>query len=132
MQIIRYHEMEKLLTLYTDIIRIIEIIKSELHRVEEDEQEKENQLIKTKEELSILQLILDKLNIGLKALPVEVREVIMCKYFEGFTWAEINYKLYINKQQGQRKRRNGIEKMRGICRITLNQYNQVLIILNIK
>ncbi len=132
MQIIRYHEMEKLLTLYTDIIGVIEIIKSELHRVAEDEQEKGKQLIKLKEELSILQLTLDKLNIGLKALQVEVREVIMCKYFEGFTWAEINNKLYVNKQQGQRMRRKGIDKMCAICRITIRQYQEIMKLLNLQ
>lgn len=96
--------------------------------------EKENeQLIKDLEsELFILQLVLDKLNIGLRRLPSIQQQILWRFYVENKTWIEVLDLLddYISKDQAQRQRRDAIERLQVMCRITISQYQEVAKLLN--
>ncbi|MDU5081227.1 hypothetical protein [uncultured Tissierella sp.] len=96
------------------------------------EQENNQLLYKLREELFILQMVLDKINIGFRALPGEAREVIMYKYFEDLTWGDIEHKLYITKHRGTNIRKKGIERLCAICRITIKQYEEIMKLLKLQ
>lgn len=176
MQIVRYHEMEKLLSLYKGIEGAIECIKHELYELgkgvddnevndfiegmalkraayddinvrvegfisdktasialnykEKLEHENKQLSLKLQEELFIFQIVLDKINIGFKSIPNEIREIIKYKYFDGLTWTDIEHKLYITKQKGHGMRKKGIERLCAISRITIKQYGEIIKLLN--
>lgn len=97
------------------------------------ELEKENNelLIKLQQELFTLQIVLDKLDIGLRGLPQETTNVIVCKYINNLTWNEIGDQMLVSRSQAQDIRKKGIERLRAICRITIVQYDIVAGLLNL-
>lgn len=73
----------------------------------------------------------DKLNIAFKRLPRTQGRILKLFYLECKTWAEVldelkSDKCYFTKQQAQRRRREGIYKIQSISKITTDDYNHVI------
>lgn len=89
------------------------------------------------QELTLLQLISDKMEIALSSLSETQRNIIEAKYFLHLDWYTVLDKLaetktYLSKYQAQTIRREAIERLMRITRITKIQYNQVIKLLNRK
>lgn len=89
------------------------------------------------QELTLLQLISDKMEIALSSLSETQRNIIEAKYFLHLDWYTVLDKLaetktYLSKYQAQTIRREAIERVTRIARITKIQYNQVIKLLNRK
>lgn len=82
------------------------------------------------EELNLIKNIINKLDIGFKSIPEETRKIIILKYFDRLNWYEIEDLTLLTKQQCQMRRKKGIETMRVVCRITIDQYQDLMRILS--
>lgn len=98
-----------------------------------DKMKQENQELsmQLQEELFILQLVLDKLDIGLRALPEETRKVIEIKYFDNLAWFQVEMKLPLSKHQAQDMRKSGIDMLRAISRIRVEEYEKAMKLLSL-
>lgn len=88
-------------------------------------------------ELMSLKLIIDKLEIGLSSLSDAQRCVIEVRYFQKLDWYTALDKLaadkiFLSKYQAQNIRREAIEKLMQITRITVAQYEAVMRLINLK
>jgi len=81
-------------------------------------------------EFNLMKNIINKIDIGFKSIPEETRKIITLKYLDKYNWYEIEDKTLLTKQQCQMRRKKGIETMRVISRITIEQYQELLKILN--
>ncbi len=89
------------------------------------------------EELMILKLITDKLEIGLNSLSETQKSIIDARYFQKLDWYTALDKLaadkmFISKYQAQNLRREAIEKLMQITRITVAQYETIMRLINLK
>lgn len=123
-------EMEKLLTLYTSILGVIDSLEAEHNKLIEEKQDNIQRIQELDMELSTLKYIQDKINIGLKSLNEKEQLIIITKYFEGMTWKEIDNQLLINKQTSRRLKKRAIKKMCYVSRIDMESYQRVLEMLN--
>ncbi|MDK2878138.1 MAG: hypothetical protein PWR06_854 [Thermoanaerobacteraceae bacterium] len=88
-------------------------------------------------ELILLKLISDKLEIGLSSLSETQKNIIEAKYFQKLDWYAVVDKLaeaniFLSKYQAQNIRREAIERLIRITRITIGQYEQVMKLINLK
>lgn len=86
-----------------------------------------------RDEYFVISTVLDKLVIAYKRLTPLVRAILEMYYWDGRTWDEIVTALepkdqYMSKAQAQRYRRKGIEKMRVILKVTIDDYERVMCI----
>lgn len=84
-----------------------------------------------KYEYFLIATVLDKLEIAYKRLAPLVRAILELYYWDNKTWEEIVSELepqgqYISKSQAQRYRKAGIEKMRVILKVTVEDYNKIM------
>jgi hypothetical protein len=87
------------------------------------------------QELTLLQLISDKMEIALNSLSETQKTIIEEKYFKGLDWYTVldelaKAKTYISKHQAQNIRREAIERLVRVARITKAQYDQTIKLLN--
>jgi len=88
-------------------------------------------------ELTLLKLILDKVEIGLNSLSDTQRSVIEKRYLAGLDWFTILDELeksgiFLSKYQAQRLRREAIERLMRVARITVGQYELAMKLINLK
>lgn len=86
-------------------------------------------------ELMSLKLIIDKLEIGLNSLSETQKSIIDARYFQKLDWYTALDKLaadkmFISKYQAQNLRREAIEKLMQITRITVAQYETIMRLIN--
>ena len=84
-----------------------------------------------KYEYFLIATVLDKLEIAYKRLAPLVRAILELYYWDNKTWEEIVSELepqgqYISKSQAQRYRKAGVEKMRVILKVTVEDYNKIM------
>ena len=82
-------------------------------------------------ELTLLQLISDKMEIALSSLSETQKNIIESKYFQKLDWYTTldklaEAKIYISKHQAQNIRREAIERLVRVARITKAQYDQTI------
>ncbi|MCR4430641.1 MAG: hypothetical protein NUV45_06440 [Tepidanaerobacteraceae bacterium] len=87
------------------------------------------------QELTLLQLISDKMEIALSSLSETQKAIIEAKYFLRLDWYTVLDKLaeaktYVSKHQAQNIRREAIERLVRVARITKAQYDQTIKLLN--
>lgn len=99
---------------------------------EKFELENEELLWSINNELLLFEVVFEKLNIGLRALPIKIKKVIDLKYFDNLSWYEIEDKALISKAQAQRYRRQGVEMLCVITRLTIKQYDSAMQLLTMK
>lgn len=80
------------------------------------------------EEKYCIELIDDKLSIAFKRLSPIQQQILKLFYMENKTWAEVLAQIndYITKDQAQRRRKDAIEKMQSISKITVEMYEYVM------
>ncbi|HZX21316.1 MAG TPA: hypothetical protein VFF25_02880 [Clostridia bacterium] len=88
-------------------------------------------------ELMSLKLITDKLEIGLNSLSETQKSIIDARYFQKLDWYAVIDKLavdkmFLSKYQAQNIRRQAIEKLMQVTRITVTQYETVMRLINLK
>jgi len=88
-----------------------------------------------KEEILKLWLIDEKLRIAFNALTRLQQQILKLYYWEKNTWTETVEKLkkdnyYCSKSQAQSLRKQGIEKMNKISKISLKMYNEIMKIID--
>jgi len=84
-----------------------------------------------REEYFVIATVLDKLVIAYKRLAPLVRVILEAYYWDNKTWDEIVSELepkdqYISKAQAQRYRKAGMEKMRVILKVTVEDYKIIM------
>ena len=84
-----------------------------------------------REEYFVIATVLDKLVIAYKRLAPLVRAILEAYYWDNKTWDEIVSELepkdqYISKAQAQRYRKAGMEKMRVILKVTVEDYKIIM------
>jgi len=95
------------------------------------EQAKDDIYHELTKELAAINIVLDKLNIGLRALPEETRKIIELKYFEDLFWVDIERRLVRSVSSMQDMRRKGIKTLCSVSRITNKQYVETMRLLNL-
>ena len=80
-------------------------------------------------------MIIDKLEIGLNSLSETQKSIIDARYFQKLDWYTALDKLaadkmFISKYQAQNLRREAIEKLMQIARITVAQYETIMRLIN--
>jgi len=95
---------------------------------DEDMQNRKNRLI---EEKFCIELIDDKLHIAFRRLSAMQQQLLKLFYWEKKTWAEVlvelkKEKYFMSKHQAQLSRRNSIEKIQKISKITVDMYVYVM------
>jgi len=89
--------------------------------------ELENVRRELKEECMVIASVLDKLTIAFRRLSPLQRSILELYYWEKKTWKEIlAEKQYTSKAQAQRYRKTGIEKIRVIAKVTIEDYKAVM------
>lgn len=82
------------------------------------------------EEKYCIELVDDKLNIAFRRLSVMQQEILRLFYMEDKTWAEVLDLLkkydYMSKRQAQNRRREAIERVQSISKITVEMYEYVM------
>jgi RNA polymerase sigma factor (sigma-70 family) len=71
------------------------------------------------------------MEIALNVLSPSERRVVELKYFEGLNWQEIADEMATSISTVQRHRRAGVERVRIVSRITVDDYNRIMKILDI-
>lgn len=84
-----------------------------------------------REEYFVIATVLDKLAIAYKRLTPTDRAILELYYWDNKTWDEIVSELepkdqYISKSQAQRCRKAGIEKMKVILKVTVDDYKVIM------
>ena len=88
-----------------------------------------------REDITIISMVLDKLNISFRRLSCIQQEILRLYYWDEKTWDEVidaikPKRSYISKGQAQRYRKSGIEKIRTICMIDIESYKKVVKLLD--
>ncbi len=82
------------------------------------------------EEKLYIELVDDKLNIAFRRLSSMQQQILKLFYHENKTWAEVLRQLkkdyYMSKHQAQTQRREGLEKIQSISKITVEMYEYVI------
>ena len=82
------------------------------------------------EEKMYLDLVDDKLNIAFKRLSPIQQTILKLFYMANKTWTEtlelLTQSDYMSKDQAQRRRKEGIEKIQSISKITVDMYDYVM------
>jgi len=82
------------------------------------------------EEKLYIELVNDKLDIAFKRLSPTQQKILKLFYIENRTWAEVLEQLkrdnYMSKDQAKRRRREAIEKIQSISKITVDMYDYVM------
>ncbi len=86
-------------------------------------------------EMYYIEIILDKIEIGLKALNCIQKEVLELKYWKSCTWNEIlkyyeSKNVFYSKRHIQRFTKDSLEKLRIIALIDLEMYKNVIGLIN--
>lgn len=85
---------------------------------------------KLMEEKYCIELVDDKLSIAFKRLTDIQQQILQLFYIENKTWAEVLRQLkkddYMSKRQAQNRRREAVEKIQSICKITVEMYEYVM------
>lgn len=85
---------------------------------------------KLMEEKYCIELVDDKLNIAFRRLPQIQQQILRLFYIENKTWAEVLDLLkkydYMSKRQAQNRRREAIERIQSISKITVEMYEYVM------
>lgn len=84
-----------------------------------------------KAEFALVNMTLDKLNIAIRQVDPLQQKILKMYYWEGKRWYEIleiakKDKQYISKRQAQRYKRIAIEKLQMIVKITLDDYKNII------
>jgi RNA polymerase sigma factor (sigma-70 family) len=82
-------------------------------------------------DLTLTYAITRKMEIALNVLSPSERRVVELKYFEGLNWQEIADEMATSISTVQRHRRAGVERVRIVSRITVDDYNRIMKILDI-
>jgi RNA polymerase sigma factor (sigma-70 family) len=82
-------------------------------------------------DLTLIDAITRKMEIALNVLSPSERRVVELKYFEGLNWQEIADEMATSISTVQRHRRAGVERVRIVSRITVDDYNRIMKILDI-
>ena len=87
----------------------------------------QNNIVKeiTKETFEIMD-VLSKIKIAFKMIPEKNRRILMQKYWYNWTWDEIAKEHNIDKRVAQQKRRESIERMVKIARISEDAYDWIM------
>jgi DNA-directed RNA polymerase specialized sigma subunit len=82
-------------------------------------------------DLLLLDTTIQKLEIGLRVLLPNERKAVELKYFQGLNWYEIADEMSSSVATAQRHRKAGVERIRVVSRITVDDYNRIMRILNL-
>lgn len=87
-------------------------------------------------EIYFIEVILDKIEIGLNALPKHRQEILQMKYWESYTWNEVVESLkksdiFYSKKRIQEFAKKDMAKLNMIALIDMKMYENVLALINI-
>jgi len=77
-------------------------------------------------ELTLLENVIDKINIGMTVLSEVQRDIIQARYWEGLTWSEIAGKLIMAESSCKQRRKEALERLCKVVRIAMDEYEAVL------
>lgn len=83
---------------------------------------------KLMEEKYCIELVDDKLSIAFRRLSQIQQQILKLFYMENKTWAEVLPQIddYMTKDQAQRRRKDAIERVQSISKITVEMYEYVM------
>lgn len=76
-------------------------------------------------EILAIEVILGKIELGLRILNHQFRTVVEGKYLKGQTWKEISYAMKKNTRTLSQYHGKALEKMLSICRISLDDHRKI-------
>lgn len=83
------------------------------------------------QELLLVESIIKKIDVSLRAIRPAERQIIELRYFQGLTWTEIAGKVISSPSQVKRRRNEILVKMTAVCRIPIEAYRKVMQLLGL-
>jgi DNA-binding NarL/FixJ family response regulator len=77
-------------------------------------------------ELILLENAIDKIGIGMTILLKIQKDIIAAKYWQGLTWTEIASNLLMTESTCKQRRKEAIERLCIVSKITLTEFEQVV------
>lgn len=90
------------------------------------ENESAGALQELRAELISIENVIDKINIGMTVLSEVQRDIIQARYWEGLTWSEIAGKLIMAESSCKQRRREALERLCKVVRISMDEFETVL------
>ena len=86
-------------------------------------------------EIYYIEVIIDKIEVGLKSVNKTQREILALKYWQGYSWNEIvveleKQKCFYSKRQIQRFNKISLEKLKTIALIDIDMYKNIKALIN--
>ncbi len=111
-----------------------DVAESHKHNID---QAYDNALKSIKKDRFSIDLVDDKLNIALRRLPLLNQQILKLFYWEKKTWAEVLEELkisnnYMTKRQVVIRRKNSLEKIQSISKITVETYANVIRLMEVE
>lgn len=81
-------------------------------------------------ELTLLENVIDKVDIAMTILSETQKNIITARYWEKLTWSEIAGKLIMTESTCKQRRKEALERLCKVVRITIDEFEAVMKLFN--